>query len=149
MLPVLSTAGAGRVNHFIKGMKYDHGSSEDGIVHRVFGKKGGAIAPLVVECIAENTVDTFGKLTYFSFAKYGEMNGDMMRDPDVVLILMEDGRVLPHSYENSYVGVYNVYTQIKDGKLMVNSKGAKDLAISVQGWLKTWVDDNPDAEWTD
>jgi hypothetical protein len=68
--------------------------------------------PLHVEMIGEAHG---GKL--YSVAHYGLQNGDMMRDPDMVFLVWEDG-ARPLSYRNDYVGVYRETTAYhEDGSI--------------------------------
>jgi len=68
----------------------------------------GTYMPLVVERIGSvafaSTPDKPFKL--YSFAHYGEQNGDAMRDPDVVMLDSPAG-LFPVSFRNDYVGVDN------------------------------------------
>jgi hypothetical protein len=70
----------------------------------VIGTKGGAIMPLHVERIGANT---FGSL--YSFAHYYEQNGDLMRDPDVVMLQTANGYLFPISYRQDGCGIDNEY----------------------------------------
>lgn len=70
-----------------------------------------------------------------SICHYGEMNGDAMRDPDVVFYAI-DNEVYPISYRNDYVGVYQEarYTDDK-GKERVDTKLDREL----RGFLRQWA----------
>ena len=55
-----------------------------------------AYMPLSVDRTGDNT---------FALAHYGEQNGDLMADPDMVFWRGPDGRYYPVSYQNDYMGV--------------------------------------------
>lgn len=82
---------------------------------------GGGINPLVVEAIGDNHV---------SFAQYGEQNGDLMRDPEVVFHVAHGG-VFPVYYRNDWVGVEDDYERVP------NDRKQKDLSIFCEEWLET------------
>ena len=54
--------------------------------------------PLVVERVS---VTHIGEL--WSFAHYGEQNGDLMRDPDVELLRFPSGKWTPSNIRNDYL----------------------------------------------
>lgn len=55
---------------------------------------------LVIEYIGTGPRD----LPHVSVCHYGEQNGDLMRDPDMTFEIATDGRWLPVSFRNDYVG---------------------------------------------
>ena len=65
--------------------------------------------PLSIEVIGEHLV---------SVAHYGEMNGDLMADPECVYYTNTlDGSWVPVSFRNDYVGSYRVATVITHGEV--------------------------------
>ena len=56
----------------------------------------GVYMPLCVEWIDRDQI---------SLAHYGELNGDAMRDPEMVFWHAADGRWYPAGYRNDYAGV--------------------------------------------
>ncbi len=78
-------------------------------------------------------------LRQISLCHYGEQNGDLMRDPDIVYVLREnDGRPLaePVSFQNDYMGLYQeVYTYNGEGKRThVNPRLQRELvSFSLMG----------------
>ncbi|MCI6541948.1 MAG: hypothetical protein MR460_17610 [Bilophila wadsworthia] len=68
----------------------------------------GVFMPLSVDRTGDNT---------FALAHYGEQNGDLMADPDMVFWCGTDGRYYPVSYQNDYMGVCDqAVVEWKDGK---------------------------------
>jgi hypothetical protein len=64
---------------------------------------------LSIEVIGEHLV---------AVAHYGEMNGDVMADPEMVLWTdTTDGSWIPVSFRNDYVGSYRVATVITHGEV--------------------------------
>jgi len=76
----------------------------------------------------------------YSFAHYGEQNGDAMRDPDVVFYAPDRlTGVMPVSYRNDYLGVWKEYTECdSQGRpSKINVRGVEDLVR----FCKTWIDE--------
>ena len=69
-----------------------------------------------------------------AIAHYGEQNGDLMADPDMTLIVDNEAEtVMPATYQNDYVGVYQeVYTD--DGRWL--PRLSRDLTSFLTTWLK-------------
>ena len=92
--------------------------------------------PLSIEDIGHSP-DGFRQI---SLCHYGEQNGDMMRDPDVVYVLQEiDGATIaePVSFRNDYLGVYQeAYDYNGEGRRMrVNSRLKRELLSFSLTWL--------------
>ncbi|MFL1706663.1 DUF6908 domain-containing protein [Campylobacter sp. MOP7] len=56
----------------------------------------GVFMPLVVERLSKNV---------FSLSHYGEMNGDLMANPDMTF-LVEGDDITPLSFQDDYMGIY-------------------------------------------
>ena len=95
-----------------------------------------AFMPLVVEHIGANP---YGSL--ISIAHYGEQNGDLMRDPDVVLLHAKDnGAYYPVSYRNDYVPIFREavrFTGPDQAVVRSRPRMQRDLAHFVNKWMKT------------
>ena len=73
-----------------------------------------------------------------SVAHYGEQNGDLMRDPDLVCEVYPDGRWMPVSFRNDYVGCFQeVYDENAAGETLVRPKLLKDLTTFARQWDRT------------
>ena len=96
-------------------------------------EKSGALMDFVIEKIAEDRV---------SFAFYGKMNGDVMRDPELTFVLSEQLKynarkgtmdkvlyLIPESFQNDYVGVYDeVYSvDLENKRVRFNPSGQKSI----------------------
>jgi hypothetical protein len=46
-----------------------------------------------------------------AFRNYEMRNGDAMADPDVVFWIDDDGKIVPCSYRNDFVGVFHIYVE--------------------------------------
>lgn len=98
---------------------------------------GGAIMALHVECIGANK---YGKL--YSFAHYYEQNGDLMRDPDVVMLknngtwAPNGGIFFPLSYRQDGLGMYREYVVFnEDGNgWKIAQRAQADLCSFCNGW---------------
>ncbi len=68
-----------------------------------------------------------------AIAHYGKQNGDLMADPDMELIVDFDKKeVLPATYQNDYLGVYQeVYLE--------NNQWSPKLSRELTSFLNTWL----------
>ncbi len=97
---------------------------------------GRRFMPAVVEDIGE--IDGYGKL--YSVAHYGELNGDLMRDPDVTFV-EKDGEYYPVSFRNDYLGVdQEVFTYSNDQVTTINYELQHELADFANGWMRNIKD---------
>ncbi len=87
--------------------------------------KADGFMDLSIEWISEDRI---------AIAHYGEQNGDLMADPDMTLIVDNEVKTLmPATYQNDYVGVYQeVYTD--DGRWL--PRLSRDLTSFLTTWLK-------------
>ena len=73
-----------------------------------------------------------------SVAHYGEQNGDAMRDPEITFLVVpaEHGTTwTPLTFENSYMGCYQVAAEATDGRLNVrNAALLRDLRDFANQW---------------
>src|SRR5215469_3793258 len=63
-------------------------------------------------------------LPAISVAHYGEQNGDLMRDPEMILEADESGddemSLIPFYWRNDYVGIEQYSAFIEDGRTVLN-----------------------------
>ncbi len=86
---------------------------------------------LVIEYIGTGPRD----LPLVSVCHYGEQNGDLMRDPDMTFELAADGRWLPVSFRNDYVGKdEEAIWQDEKGTVLVRPR----LVTELQSFARTW-----------
>jgi hypothetical protein len=74
-----------------------------------------------------------------SVAHYGEQNGDAMRDPEITFLVVTSGEVTtwtPLTFENSYMGCYQVVAEVtQEGRLRVkNAAMLHDLRDFANQW---------------
>ena len=70
----------------------------------------------------------------YSICHYGEMNGDLMRDPEMTFgVNWEEKSILPLSFQNDYMGYYIDYFTYRDGKAV--------------GYRPRWLHDGDDFLW--
>jgi len=95
----------------------------------------GTFMALCVERIGE--VNYGGAvLPLWSFAHYGEQNGDLMRDPDVVMMDSGAAGLYPMSFRNDYLGVDNESLVYEDGK----ASGCRlKMQASITSFCATWA----------
>lgn len=96
--------------------------------------KASGFMDLTIENLSTN--DCYGN-PVFSMTHYGEQNGDAMRDPDMTFsVNMETGTVIPLSFQNDYMGVYQEVIQERKGKKMYCVSLLRDLDDFLWMWLK-------------
>ena len=79
--------------------------------------------------------DVYGFPVY-SITHYGEQNGDLMADPDMTFSVSDDGRIIPLSFRNDYMGVdQEVFREIR-GKMMYSQSLLKELDDFLWHWLQ-------------
>jgi hypothetical protein len=94
-------------------------------------EKSGGLMDVVIEKIADDRV---------SFAFYGKLNGDVMRDPELTFVISEQLKynakkgtmdkvvyLIPESFQNDYVGVYDEVYYIKDKQVYFKPQGQKSI----------------------
>ena len=74
-----------------------------------------------------------------SVAHYGEQNGDAMRDPEITFLVVpsaEGTKWTPLTYENSYLGAYQVVAEVsREGLIKVKqSQWMKELRSFAKQW---------------
>ena len=88
---------------------------------------------LVLECVGQGPEG----LPLISVAHYGEMNGDAMRDPEIVFEADPDNAPdhwLPMSFLNDYVGVYQEAVFQRDGRWLRNPQLVRELRSFARIW---------------
>ena len=101
---------------------------------KIDGRPGTFMA-LCVERIG--TVDYYGAIfPLWSFAHYGEQNGDAMRDPDVVMMDGDKLGLYPVSFRNDYLGVDNESLVYEDGRVTGHRP---KMQASITSFCATWA----------
>jgi len=87
--------------------------------------------PLVIEMVGENIQTQFGAAKLYSLAHYYVQNGDLMRDPEMVFIVVDNRKekkdfenilVIPQMYQQDNLGIYEESINIQNGKLSCYKK---------------------------
>ena len=90
-------------------------------------------------------------LPAISVAHYGEQNGDLMRDPEMIFEAEESGeemKLVPYYWRNDYVGIEQYSASTKDERTLLNTKlrrehiafaGVWDANLRAQGFLEAFV----------
>lgn len=73
----------------------------------------------------------------FSIAHYGEQNGDLMRDPDVVFVKGPDGLYYPVSYRNDYLGLDQTAIEFDDQTTVEGYR--PKLQASIARFVGDWM----------
>ena len=84
--------------------------------------------PLTIEILDNRQV---------SLCHYGEQNGDLMRDPEMVFWKDDKGDYYPFYYRNNYVGYEEISGQIVENMLVVEDiKRQESQAKFADIWMK-------------
>jgi len=90
-------------------------------------------------------------LPAISVAHYGEQNGDLMRDPEMIFRSEESGEqmnLVPFYWRNDYVGIEQYSAFMEGWRTLLNAKlrsqhlafaGTWDANLSAQGFLEAFV----------
>ena len=89
-----------------------------------------SLMPLVIEKWPHNK-DWY----YMSVANYGEQAGDLMCDPDIMFMVV-DGKLYPYSYQNDYLGIYNM------------CEGRPTMQRDILSFCNTWARQIREARYT-
>ena len=95
---------------------------------------------LVIEDIQELGPHGFPVI---SVAHYGEQNGDLMRDPEMLFEISKRGEqtiLTPHYWRNDYAGIEQYSATIGDGRLAINQKLQREHAEFAEMWDKNLRD---------
>ena len=93
---------------------------------------------LVIENLGFN--DYEGRAVY-SLTHYGELNGDLMCDPDMTIAVDNiTGRIIPRTYRQDYLGFFQEVFINKDGKQLYSHRLLVDLDEFLYMWLKNIKD---------
>ena len=76
-------------------------------------------------------------LPTISVAHYGEQNGDLMRDPEMLFEMEELGRevvLLPYYYRNDYVGFERYSVTRDENRVCINSRLLREQESFARMW---------------
>lgn len=89
---------------------------------------GAGFMPVSVEWIGCNCL---------SVAHYGEQNGDLMRDPDMVFWRGADSKWYPASFRNDYAGIFQESLILEGGQpSKVSPRMQRDQAVFAGQWME-------------
>ena len=92
----------------------------------------GAYMPVHIELI-----DRTDKYHHFSLAHYGEQNGDMMRDPEMLFALhKETQQFIPYYYRNDYMGVEQYSIKWTAEGVLLNRRLQAEHTTFANQWLR-------------
>lgn len=83
--------------------------------------------PLNIERLEENVLTPFGVATIYSLCHYYELNGDLMRDPEMTFIVVDNQRaerdikavhIFPKMYQLDSLGLYEESIRIRNGQII-------------------------------
>ena len=95
-------------------------------------KNSEGCMPVVVELVGD--INGYGKV--ISIAHYGEQNGDLMADPEMTFVIV-DNKYYPISFKNDYVGLYQeVFDFNEDGEPeAIDKKLQSNLTDFANEWM--------------
>lgn len=101
--------------------------------------------PLSVECVLENIQAAFGSAKLYSLCHYFEQNGDLMRDPEMCFLVVDNRKdysqfgligIYPQMYRLDSIGLDQESIRIENGKLIgCRESMQRDHAIFACSWL--------------
>lgn len=93
--------------------------------------------PVVVERVGSIATGPYAGSELISVAHYGEQNGDLMRDPEVVFIRDRNGNYFPDGIRNDYMGTnHQVVTYDNSGHpVRFNPRGQRNIAVFCGQWM--------------
>lgn len=102
-------------------------SGQVGAAHRIDAKPGVYMA-VSVERIAPDL---------YSVCHYGEQNGDLMRDPEMLFWQGPDRRFYPVYFRNDYLGVEREAVEFEHGRpVRVRRREQADEAVFAGTWMR-------------
>lgn len=129
--PVHSTTNYKAIYPFIEAVDSAGGSAHF---------KADGFMDLVIENLERTEYFLGNPMNIYSISHYGMQNGDLMADPDMEIGIIGDDkhmRVIPMSFQNDYMGVYQRVFQNNSGKWMYNRQLLTDLDNFLHDWLET------------
>ena len=85
--------------------------------------------PLTIEILDNNQI---------SICHYGEQNGDLMRDPEMVFWKDEIGNYFPFYFRNDYVGIEEFSGEVIENKLVISNEEQQIDQVEFSNiWLET------------
>lgn len=98
----------------------------------VIDNMNGAYMPIHIELI-----DRTENYHYFSLAHYGQQNGDMMRDPEMLFALhKESQQFIPYYYRNDYCGIEQYSIKWTAEGVLLNRRLQADHTTFANQWLR-------------
>ncbi len=85
------------------------------------------------------TVEQVGQTEYgpiFSVTHYYEQNGDLVTDPEMTFLQSKAGGIMPLTYEQGGLGIYQVAAEIDGTTIKANCRLLKELAAFANTWMK-------------
>jgi hypothetical protein len=102
--------------------------------------------PLILERLEEDILTPWGVATAYSVAHYYDQNGDRMRDPEMVFIVVDNRTeekdmqaigIYPQTFQQDNLGLYEESARIENGELTKYIKVWQDAHTSFANtWLK-------------
>ena len=113
--------------------------------HLKIDKGGEGIMPLTIERINTGLKTPWGTGCVISLAHYYELNGDLMRDPEITYLVVDNRPepgdfdligIWPAEFTNDGAGVYHRYLEFNDGEVtLTNENSQHDAATFSTSWF--------------
>lgn len=82
-------------------------------------------------------IDRSETCKHISLAHYGEQNGDMMRDPEMLFALhKETQQFIPYYYRNDYMGMEQYSVRWTEESVLLNRRLQADHTSFANQWLR-------------
>ncbi|MEI8245600.1 MAG: hypothetical protein WCI51_07210 [Lentisphaerota bacterium] len=133
---------AARVLERLYQAMFDGPDMVEEVGHALF-KKNSTYLPVNVEqtwrlISKKNSEDYHSSPSIISVMHFGEQNGDLMRDPDVTFLRVEESTFIPLTFQNDYAGFYGEYADVNDDGTINLTEPMKqaDLALFCDDWME-------------
>ena len=94
-------------------------------------------APGYMDLVIENLYfNDFEGNPVYSISHYGVQNGDLMADPDMEIAVTKDGRIIPRTYRNDFMGLHQEVFKTVEGRTLYSNQLLIDLDIFLWQWLQ-------------
>lgn len=94
-------------------------------------------APGYMDLVIENLYfNDFEGNPVYSISHYGVQNGDLMADPDMEIAITKEGTVIPRTFKNDYLGLFQEVFREVNGRTMYSNQLLIDLDKFLWQWLQ-------------
>lgn len=95
------------------------------------------ISPGYMDLVIENLYfNDFEGNPVYSISHYSTQNGDLMADPDMEIAVTSSGTIIPRTFRNDYLGIYQEVFKENNGRTIYSNQLLIDLDTFLWQWLQ-------------